>query len=283
MRTKWNARLSAAASGAAIALLMLYPAVAMDAVRAACNTFVSGVMPALFPFLVFSQMLASGPKGDRLVVPLAMIGGSPAGARLIALSGCGASKAQRRAALCGTVSPAFILGALSGDARMLLSHWAGAAAAWAFVCALQRFCVRDNENADKGGNSPFHREAKRCTLPEAIRDGALAMLSVCGTMALFSVVTALAARVRPMPAGIAAALGCALEMAGGCARVRALGLPEEVAAPLLCAAASFGGLAIFMQNAGYLKQAGVNLRTQFAARVVHAAAAFLICWVCYRS
>ena len=72
-------------------------------------------------------------------------------------------------------------------------------------------------------------------------------------------------------------------MAGGCARIEALGLPERLRASCQAAAVSFGGLSIFLQNALYLRPAGVRLPRQLAARVVHALAAFCACWALYRS
>lgn len=275
MRNTWISRLRAAAIGAVVGLLMLYPQDAMEAARNACRLWATGVMPALFPYMVFSQLLASGCAGSGgPLVPLSMLGGSPSGAKLIELAGLSPERAQRLAALCATASPLFILGTLSGGMRMLLAHWLGALVAWAFVRLLTH---RHKEEPLPTGRKTV--EAVRLGLPEAVRDAALAMLSVCGCMAVFSVLSALLDRLLPLPGALSTFLACVLEMAGGCAKIQALGLPEAIAAPLLCATVSFGGLSVFMQNAAFLKPAGVNLCTQFLARVVHALAAGAACFL----
>lgn len=267
MKNVWWGRLRAAWLGAALALFALYPEDAMEAARAACRLWAGHVMPALFPYMVFSQLLASSVRSPLLTVPLAMLGGSPSGARLIALLGASPEKAQRLAALCATASPLFILGTLKGGAPMLVSHWLGALAAWGFV----RLWGGRTALAE---TLSVPQPAARLTLIEAVRDAALAMLSVCGFMVLFSVLGALAAHLMPLSPPLRALLSCVLEMAGGCASVASLSLPAAERAALQCAAVSFGGLSVFMQNALFLRSAGVNLRTQLCARIVHAAAAY---------
>lgn len=276
MQSKWLGRLYAAAIGALLALLMSYPQTAMEAVRTACRGWATGVMPALFPYMVISQLLASSVPGGALTVPLSMLGGSPAGARLIAQAGFPKERAQRLAALCTTASPLFILGTLSGGWRMLASHWLGAAVAWGFVGLLQ------GKGQAKADVMP-QPKPQRAGLPEIIRDAALAMVSVCGCMAFFSVLSALLSRLLPLTPSFSVLMACVLEMAGGCAMIVSLGLPARLSAALLCAAVSFGGLSIFMQNAAFLKPAGVNLRTQLLARIVHAAASFVLCYLFYLS
>ncbi len=276
MKNRWLPRLRAAGLGALLALLMLYPQEAMEAARSACRLWASSVMPALFPYMVFSQLLASSVRGGWLTAPLAMLGGSPAGARLIALGDLSPTRAQRLAALCATVSPLFVLGTLGGGVRMLAAHWLGAVAAWAFVQLMP-------SGAEVPAPSPTATPKARLGLTDAIRDASLAMITVCGCMALFAVLAALLGRLLPLTPSLSALLSCVLEMASGCASIRALNLPSQMAAPLCCAAISFGGLSIFLQNAVFLRPIGVNLRTQLAARLVHAAAAYGICTLLYLS
>ena len=115
-------RLEAAAIGSVLGLLALYPEPAMEAVRSACLVWARSVMPALFPYMVFSQLLCARVQAAWLTPVLAMLGGSPAGARLLAQKGYPAPRAQSLAALCTTVSPLFILGALRGGVLMLSTH-----------------------------------------------------------------------------------------------------------------------------------------------------------------
>ncbi|MDR0897870.1 MAG: hypothetical protein LBN04_08440, partial [Oscillospiraceae bacterium] len=227
---------------------------------------------------VFSQLLMAALRARFLLAPLAMLGGSPAGSRLIALSQLPPRRAQALAALCATASPLFILGTLAGGARMLAAHWLGAVFAYGVVRLLQARTVPETPIPAVAMAAPLPRAG----LTESIRDAALAMLNVCGCMALFSVVSALLVKLLPLPPAGYALLSSVLEMASGCARIQGLGLSMANTAPLLCAAVSFGGLSVFMQNAAFLKPAGVNLRLQFAARCLHALAAGGICALLYR-
>ena len=259
--------LASALAGALLASLALRPQAGMEAARLACRQWATGVLPALFPYLVLSRLLLGAAGGSMLTIPLAMLAGSPAGARLLALGGANCAS-QRRAALCATASPLFLLGTLSGGALMLAAHWLGALAAYGFSA-----CFPPHADAAP----PAVPDSASASLPEIIADSALAMLPVCGCMVFFSVVTALVESLFPLPSAFAAALAAFLEMAGGCARISALALPARLTRALLCAAVSFGGLSVFMQNASYLRRAGVNLRVQFAAKVVHAVGAFGVC------
>ncbi|MDR0928270.1 MAG: hypothetical protein LBM74_00970, partial [Oscillospiraceae bacterium] len=252
MQNQWIHRLRAAAVGGLLGLMAAYPQDAMEAARVACRLWAAGVMPALFPYMVFSQLLMAALRARFLLAPLAMLGGSPAGSRLIALSQLPPQRAQALAALCATASPLFILGTLSGGARMLAAHWLGAVCAYGAVRLLQARTVPEAPVS----TMPLPRTG----LTESIRDAALAMINVCGCMALFSVVSALLVKLLPLPPAGYALLSAILEMASGCARVQGLGLPVAITAPLLCATVSFGGLSVFMQNAAFLKPAGVNLR-----------------------
>jgi hypothetical protein len=278
MQNQWIRRLRAAAVGGLLGLMAAHPQDAMEAARGACRLWAVGVMPALFPYMVFSQLLMATLRARWLLAPLAMLGGSPAGSRLIALAQLPRQRAQALAALCATASPLYILGTLSGGARMLAAHWLGALCAYGAVRLLQTQTTRKAPVPAAAMAAPLPRAG----LTESIRDAALAMLNVCGCMALFSVVSALLVKLLPLPPAGYALLAAILEMAGGCARVQGLGLSVAAAAPLLCAAASFGGLSVFLQNAAFLKPAGVNLRVQFAARCLHALAAGGICWLLYR-
>ena len=69
--------------------MLLRSGVTMDAASAACRLFVQSVLPGLFPYMVLSLMLVSrmGAAMPRwLLVLLGWCGGSPTGARLLALS-----------------------------------------------------------------------------------------------------------------------------------------------------------------------------------------------------
>lgn len=265
-------RISAAFVGALLALLLLYPADAMDAVRAACRLWAGQVMPALFPYMVVSSLLVSRLGSRALTVPLSMLGGSPTGARLVAQAGFSQPTAQSLAALCATASPMYMLGTLSGGPRMLMAHWLGALIAYFCIRLLVR---RQHTPAAE------HTAQTAPSFSEIVRDSTLSVLTICGYMALFMALSALLCRAIPLPDALRTLLSCVLEMAGGCASIHALDLPQRAAMPLLCATVSFGGLSIFMQNAMFLRPAGVSMRLQLLSRLIHAGAAYGLCVLSY--
>ena len=104
----------------------------------------------------------------------------------------------------------------------------------------------------------------------------LALLSVAGCMTLGSVAAAMGACALPrLPAGAAVAFRCALEVTGGVHALAETALPLRV--PLICAAVSFGGLSILLQNAAYWRACGVSLGRLALLRLLHAAIAFCLC------
>lgn len=277
-KRRWIGRLKAALTGAALAALCLRPQAAMAAARGALRLWASGVLPALFPYLVLSRLLA-GMTGGVWALPVALLAGSPAGARLLALTETDARRAQWKAALCATASPLYVLGTLDGGARMLAAHWLGAAGSAGLVALIGRAGRAPRRESAR----PQRSSVVPAFLPEIIADSALTLLSVAGCMTFFSVAAALVEAFLTPSAGLGAVLAAALEMAGGCARIVALGLPSPLREACLCAAVSFGGLSVFMQNAPYLKQAGAKLSMQMGAKLTHAAISFALCLLFYRS
>ena len=97
-----------------MALLLLRAPETMAAAEAACALFVRSVMPGLFPYLTLSQMLVSRCGRDMqpgLLMLLGWCGGSPTGARLLAMQGSRPHREQKALAVsCATMSPMFLLG-----------------------------------------------------------------------------------------------------------------------------------------------------------------------------
>ena len=99
-----------------MALLLLRAPETMAAAEAACALFVRSVMPGLFPYLTLSQMLVSRCGRDMqpgLLMLLGWCGGSPTGARLLAMQGSRPHWEQKALAVsCATMSPMFLLGTI---------------------------------------------------------------------------------------------------------------------------------------------------------------------------
>ena len=81
-----------------MALLLLRAPETMAAAEAACALFVRSVMPGLFPYLTLSQMLVSRCGRDMqpgMLMLLGWCGGSPTGARLLAMQGSRPQREQK--------------------------------------------------------------------------------------------------------------------------------------------------------------------------------------------
>jgi len=126
-------------------------------------------------------------------------------------------------------------------------------------------------------------------LPQAIASGTQALLMVCGAMMLFAVAAAvlrgLLLQLRFVGKGGGelpmAFLHALLEIGGGAYALLEAGqkgcVPSHILYPLLCAACSFGGLSIWLQNLAYTGQS-IRPAALLLYRAVHGALSFGISW-----
>ena len=115
-------------------------------------------------------------------------------------------------------------------------------------------------------------------LSQALRDTALALLTVALCMMLGCAAARMAACAFPrLPAWAAAALQCALEVTGGVKALIGLGLPHRLA--LVCGACSFGGLSILLQNAAFWQESGVGMGKLLLLRIAHTGISTALCFV----
>ncbi|MBQ9264956.1 MAG: hypothetical protein IJ189_12210 [Clostridia bacterium] len=267
-------RWSAAAFGALAGAMLVYPGEAAEAAWQGMMLWARAVAPVLGPFMACMLMITSRLSGGPwLRVALSWLGGSPGGARLMQGMNLTGRDAVRYAAMTGTMSPMFFLGTVSawlGDAVagriILLCHIAGA--------LLLGLCVK------KTGDTP----APACQpmpLGTALRESALALLTVALCMMLGCVAARMASCAFPeLPPSAAAALQCALEVTAG---VKALiEWPGTYTAPLVCAACSFGGLSLLLQNAAFWQDSGVTLSQLFFLRLLHAMLSGALCFLVFQ-
>lgn len=286
--------MAAVFAGFLLALMLRYPMQSVQAAADGLHTFAQGVLPALFPYMALCQLLSPALARMRRVpralpvTALAFLGGSPGGARLIALLCAQGALSPRQtrmlAALTGTCSPMFLLGTVSAWACshalgvcLLLSHWMGAA-----LCAL---CVRAFDRSEMPqsaapGSSPPPETPP--SLASAVQGSAQAMLTVGGCIALMTVAARLCACAFPaLGSGAQAALHAALEMAGGAHAILSLGLPPRTAAVCVCAAVSFGGVSVLLQNLSFLRTVGISVPYLALCRALHALFAAALCRLLY--
>ena len=241
--------------------MIAFPVEAAEAAGQALSLWARSVAPVLGPFMACMLMLTSRVRSGRaLNVLLGWLCGSPGGARLMQGRGLTGSSALRAAALTGTMSPMFFLGTVSG--------WLGDPGAGRLILAchllgalLLGLCVRERER-------PAPQTPNPLPLAAALRESALALLTVALCMMLGCVAARMTACAFPrLPEGAQAALQCALEVTVGVKALIALQTPWTV--PLICAACSFGGLSILLQNAAFWQESGVTLGQLFLLRMMH--------------
>lgn len=257
------------AFGALAGAMMAFPQEAAAAAAQGLWLWARAIAPVLGPFMACMLMLTSRVKGGIWFrYALGWLCGSPGGARLMQEAGLKGSLALRSAAITGTMSPMFFLGTLSAwlespsaGQLILACHIAGA--------LLTGLCIAVKEEWTAPKPSPM-------ALGAALRESALALLTVALCMMLGCVAARMARCAFPrLPAWAGAGIQCALEVTAGVKSLIALRTPFAV--PLSCAACSFGGLSILLQNAAFWQESGVKPAQLLLLRLVHAALSGLLC------
>ena len=251
-----------------LAFLLLRPAnTAAHAMQALC-IWGKNVVPILFPYMVFSRLLSQRLHARHMpVVPmitlLGLIGGSPSGAAIVASS---ASQLTARSlfalsALCGTISPMFILGTLETwilDAklcRMLLGvHWLSA-----ITCAGITWLFENNQNTP---HSAFSPDAE-LSFAQAIAQSIDAILQVGGCIICCSVLSGLFEELFHNQHPFTILLHAVLEISGGTHALWQSTFSHTAKCILLSSALGFGSVSILMQNHAVLSQLGLPMQKLF--------------------
>lgn len=298
----WKQYLLPCLAGAFAGLMLRFPREAAKAAADACLLWATAVLPSLFPFLVCMLWITGSihpkkrsgisrlmglPKVFLPVLAQGLFTGSPGGARLsqeLDIKDSPGKKAalQRFALYAGTMSPMFFVGTLGGLLHnpalgwvLLLSHWMGALITGQLSRLLFPCFPLDAGREEKTGGTPV--------LSRVVSSAAMTMLMVCGLMMLGSVAAAMVQSLLPnAPDGILAGLQAFLEVTAGCSRLLTLPMPQALPAlrpALLCAAASFGGMSILLQNYAFLQQGGVSLALLLLGRLCHGFLSFCLCLI----
>lgn len=277
-----------------MALLLLCSADAAQAVRDALALCAQSVIPALFPFFVASSLFidlgcaavlgrslapimrrlfgVSGAGGTAFL--LGIIGGYPVGGRtageLYRSGQCEREECERLLAFCNNAGPSFILGIAGlgcfGSVRvgawLYLIH-VGAAV---MVGLLFRSTSRQMGRPEKT-ETPRWADA----LIEAVRGGAMSMVSICAFVVFFLVILRLFSRFTGIQHG--AILGI-VEMTNGILRLANDRRGFIWAAGLL----GWGGLSVHCQTAAVLSGSGLSLKRYFIGKALQAAISMAAAW-----
>lgn len=295
--------------------LILASDAAIISCRAALTLCMEVIVPSLFPFFVLSIALnklglpsllgrflapfaarlygVSGAGASALFIGLT--GGYPLGAKYIAdMQSSGAvtvNEAERLLAFCNNSGPAFIVGAV-GLGVFHSSHIGlflyGVHVLSALLTGL---FFRSRSSHEYSQPLLFQELSLSSALPEAVKQALDALLSVCGFVVFFTVLTGI------LDAGGLFSLLCGrlsslfhlelhfsralltgiLELGSGAAAMRGLA-PVPVNLSLAAFLLGWGGLSVHMQTAAVLAQSNVKGALHFAGRLISASVAAVLAY-----
>lgn len=283
---KWIRPLAAAC---ALALISARPGSSVRAAQEALGLWAASVVPALTPFLMVAPAL-TGPEVTSLLARMTggmlrwlrlpencpgallvgLLGGSPGGAA--ALTACRQEPSDppgaylRAAVLASGASPAFLLSSVA--AGMLASPGCG----WLLIRSQTVAAVLTAALLRSVGKERTAGEEKKAVQQASLPLRTAAVLfNIAGWMVLFSV----------LADGLSGLLGeklrtpllVCMELAGGCRALAEVNAPLAARLPLISAAASFGGISVYMQCMTSLTNLGISYAEYAAAKLIHAALA----------
>ena len=260
-------------SGAMLGLMLAFPRHSALAAAQALAAFAQNVLPALFPFTAFMLLFTAGRSHNLLsLLFLALLGGSPSGARLFASADIDSLTARRIARCCGTMSPMFFLSTLAvwlqnsrAACLVLICHFMSA-----ILLAIPLF---------------FLHRRRRITLPplsvsQVMQQSASGMLTVAACITLGAVGAAMAGCLFPhLPALPLALLQSLSEVTLGCKSLIAAQPPLLL--PLICFFTAFSGFSILLQNAAFFSNHSISLKNLIVYGLFRGTISFLLCFLIF--
>ena len=268
------------------------------------------VIPALFPFMVASELLV-GCGGAALIgtilakpmqfllgipgaaacpVVLGALCGFPTGARTMAAlydkGELSAAQCTRLLTFINNPSSAYMISAvgasLLGSRRMGLLLWIiSLLCAFLTACATRFLMPDDNRHAQ---NAPQPLQIGAHVFTSAIGSAAQSMLSVCAYVVFFSAVLGAvqsACEGLAIPPTLNAVLYGIMEMSGGIAKATQIGDPTKAA--VLCAALScFSGISVMCQIITVCHGRGFGFWPYVLAKIAQSVLAAAMTWLAIR-
>ena len=274
-------------------LLLVQSEVAAEGVRKGIELCLDTVIPSLFIFMVFCDLLSGAGTDNILLRPfgllarlyrlpevtgpallLGVIGGYPIGARMAVsmkregrLSG---EQAGRLLTVAYGASPAFMAGVgwyVFGSGKLGLALWGCQLAACVLTGALMaRFYSADHTPSyvTEGG-----RLGERFV--GAVVSAVRGMGIICGFVVVFSVA---GSYLNLLPGEVGRWITAGLEVSVGCSTAR--GMPYWIAILCITGCCSLGGVSVWLQNACFLRGSGISMRLFFVSRLVHLPVSILL-------
>ena len=279
------------------ALLLIRSEVAAEGVRSGTALCLETVIPSLFIFMVFCDLLAGAGTGSLLLRPLKLlaglyrlpaatgpalllgvIGGYPIGARMAVSMKREGRISEEQAGRLLTVaygaSPAFMAGVgryVFGSGELGLALWGCQLAAGVLTGVLvARLLARGGtvpDNDCKGTEGGRLGERFVSAVVSAVRG----MGIICGFGVVSSVVGSF---LQLLPGGIGRWLTAGLEVSVGCAAAK--GLAYQAAIGWIAGCCSLGGVSVWLQNVCFLRGSGISMRMFWLSRLVHLPVSILV-------
>ena len=283
-------------SAAGLILFLLSPGAAIEGASGALVLWAERVFPALFPFMVVSTILIESSavqKLTRFLAPLShklfsmppsfifvllasFLAGYPCGAKLTAdLAANGTISKEDASAMISATStsgPMFMtgtvaagmLGNVSFAPYLIVPHYAAAVAVALISC-------RSRIQPEQAFSHPVMRRAlsPAARFSSALSGSVSAMLTVCGTMALFSAAANCIAAWLFVPPPVFATVTGIAELTTGCSAASALPLPSAL--PMISLLLGFGGMAVHLQTLAIASRADIKCRRFALNKTLHGA------------
>lgn len=280
-------RVLAALLALAAGVLTLWQTEAVvSGVKEGLSLCLSSVIPSLFIFMIFADFLAEADLSPALfwpmrlvcrlfrlpgeaapVLAISLVGGYPAGARMIAglvkKGRMGPRTGEKLLCSCFCCSPSFLTGAVGlgvfGSVKMGLLMYLCQLGAMLITGILAGFLLPSDEAP--AGSFSGSSDYGAC-LVSAVTSAGKAVAAICCFVLVFSAVRRL---MLPLPGG--EVLAGLLEVTVGCAG--AAGYPFRKALILSTIYTSLGGVCVWMQLRCFLQGSGVSMKKFFWFRCPH--------------
>ncbi len=267
------------------------------------------IIPTLFPFFICSGMLIySGfcevlakafrfcmmplfrinPAGSSAFI-LGIVSGYPLGAvtagELYTNNYLSKTEAERLLAFCNNSGPLFILGsvgaAVYSDMRFGVMLYISHILAALTVGIIFRFYKTSQYVAP-----PTVMGTPKRPIGEifniALQNAVSSILTVCGAVLFFSVISRLFLDLLPLSAGLGAVASGICEFVTGTLKISALDIPTASKLILTSAVVGFAGLSVHVQVMAVVSKYGLSLKPYIIGKIFHGIIAAVYTFICLR-
>lgn len=233
------------------------------------------VIPSLFPYFIFSNILVSSIRGSWAIPIVGFLGGYPAGAQAI-YTGYQNKKISKDEALnllgyCNNAGPAFIFGMLS----KLFHRWY---IPWIILGIQGLSAITVKLTIIKGKTPKFQAQEREFNISSIISKSAGAIVIVSSWVILFKIVIEilnkrLLYQFSPLTRLITIGV---LELTNGCCSLQSVN-SQTLRFLLSTAFINFGGICVTMQTAAVTKELGIS--KYILCKFLQTLFAILISWI----